>query len=94
MTELEIRELANSMRAEDVVVYTQLGCAYCELAMRWLDDYGFKYIECDIGTDSDCAAAFKRYRATGTPYVVARRNGNVRHLREGFTSSAFLKALT
>lgn len=93
MTEQEIRAIAHSMGAKDVLIYTQPNCTYCDMAKRWLNEHGFKYTECDITSDSQCAADFKRYLATGTPYVVTHRNGNVRHLRNGFTSSAFLAAL-
>lgn len=93
MTEQEIRNLACSMRPADLVIYTKPGCAYCEMAKRWLDAHGFRYIECDIAADAECAAAFKRYLATGTPFVVVQRAGTSRHLRNGFTSSAFLAAL-
>lgn len=93
MNKQEILSLASSMSADDVVIYTQPGCAYCELAKRWLDEHGFQYTECDIQADSHCAAEFKRYLGTGTPYVVTRRGGNIRHLRNGFTSAAFLAAL-
>lgn len=93
MTEEEVRALASSMSAEDVIIYTQAECAYCELAKEWLDAHGFRYVECDISADSSCAATFKRFGATGTPYVVTKRAGTVRHLRNGFTSSEFLMAL-
>lgn len=94
MTEQEIRDRAGTMSAGDVVIYTQPDCAYCEMAKRWLDAHGFKYTECDIKSDADCAAAFKQCLATGTPYVVVRRDGaKDRHLRNGFISSEFLAAL-
>ncbi|MFD2368369.1 glutaredoxin family protein [Pseudoduganella sp. GCM10020061] len=89
-----MRTLASSMNARDVIIFTQPDCAYCEMAKRWLDEHGFAYTECDIGSDPDCAAAYKRYLAVGTPYVVIRRNGRERHLRNGFTAAAFLAALT
>lgn len=94
MSEQEIRDLASTMNVGDVVIYTQPGCTYCEMAKRWLDSHGFKYVECDIESDPNCAAAFKQYLAIGTPYVVVKGAGKERHLRNGFTSSAFLAALT
>ena len=94
MTEQEIRKLSSAMNVGDVVIYTLPGCAYCEMAKRWLDANGFRYTECDIESDANCASAFKRYRAIGTPYVVVKRTGKDRHLRNGFTSAAFLAALT
>ena len=93
MTEDEIRTLASRMDAADVAIYTQPGCAYCEMAKQWLDANGFRYTECDIESDPGCAAAYKQYLAIGTPYVVIKRAGKDRHLRNGFTSSAFLAAL-
>lgn len=93
MTEEEIRMLASRVDAGEVIVYTQPGCAYCEMAKRWLDANGFQYTDCDIKADPDCAAAYKQYLAIGTPYVVVKRAGKDRHLRNGFTSSAFLAAL-
>jgi glutaredoxin len=93
MTEQKIREFATAMSASDVVIYTQPDCAYCGMAKRWLDENGFAYIECDIHSDAGCAAEYKRYLAIGTPYVVVKRHGKERHLRSGFTSSAFLAAL-
>lgn len=94
MTEEEIRLLASSMGPHDVVIYTQPGCGYCDRAKRWLDEHGFSYVECDIRFDSGRAAEFRRFGATGTPYVVTSRGGRVRHLRNGFTSSAFLGSLS
>lgn len=93
MTEQEIHNLASTMEAGDVVIYTERGCAYCDMAKQWLDKNGFKYTECDIESDSRCAAVFKQYRPIGTPYVVVKRSGQERHLRDGFTSAAFLAAL-
>lgn len=94
MTEQEIHQLASTINVGDVVIYTQPGCAYCEMAKRWLDENGFVYTECDIASDASCAAAYKQYLATGTPYVVVKRAGKDRHLRNGFTSAAFLAALS
>lgn len=93
MTDDEIRSLSSSMSEDDVWIYTQPECAYCDLARQWLDAHGFQYVECDISADPSCAAAFKSFGATGTPYVVTKRAGNIRHLRNGFTSVEFLMAL-
>lgn len=92
-TENEIRGVATSMTAEDVLIYTQPDCPYCEMAKQWLDGHGFPYTECDITADLQCAAEYKRFGAVGTPYLVVRHNGAVRHLRNGFTSTAFFEAL-
>ena len=81
------------MCPDNVVIFTQPDCAYCEMAKRWLDEHGFKYLERDITSDPANAAAYKQYSATGTPYVVTSRGGKVRHLRNGFTSSEFIAAL-
>jgi glutaredoxin len=94
MKDIEMRTLASSMSARDVIIFTQPDCVYCEMAKRWLDEHGFAYTECDIASDPESAAAYKRYLAIGTPYVVIKRIGRERHLRNGFTGAAFLAALS
>ena len=93
MTEQEIRAIADSMNVDDVFIYTQADCGYCEAAKQWLEAHGFRYTECAIDRDAGCAATYRGYGATGTPFLVVRRNGGHRHLRNGFTSVAFLAAV-
>ena len=85
----DIATLAASVQAEEVVIYTTSTCTYCAQAMRWLDQHGFAYTECNMSTTPRCEQAFLAHGATGTPYLIVRSH----HMKDGFDSDEFLAAL-
>lgn len=85
----ELRQLANSVKPEEVVIYTTTHCPYCAEAKAWMTQYGFAYTECDTDVSATCAAALSALGGNGVPYLVVRG----RHLREGFDSDEFIAAL-
>ncbi len=85
----DIATLAASVQADEVVIYTTSTCAYCAQAMRWLDQQGFAYTECNMTTTPHCEQEFVAHGATGTPYLVVRGH----HMKDGFDSDEFLAAL-
>lgn len=89
LTPAQEAALAAQVRPGEVVLYTADGCLYCDLAREWLDQRGFAYTECNIGTSGVCAKAYKAYGARGTPFLVVRG----RQMREGFQAEVFLKIL-
>lgn len=89
-----IRQLAASVRAEQVVMYSTTECGYCTQARDWLQGHGFAFTECNMSLDSRCVQQFEALGATGTPYLIVRGPRGEQHMKEGFDSDAFLAALS
>ncbi len=85
----DVATLAASVKAEEVVIYTTSTCTYCAQAMRWLDQQGFAYTECNMSTTPRCEQEFLRHGGNGTPYLIVRGH----HMKDGFDSDEFLAAL-
>nr|WP_315194859.1 glutaredoxin domain-containing protein [uncultured Aquabacterium sp.] len=56
----DMATIAASVQAEEVVIYTTSTCTYCAQAMRWLDQQGFAYTECNMSTTPRCEQEFVR----------------------------------
>ncbi|WP_255989557.1 glutaredoxin family protein [Chitinolyticbacter albus] len=93
LDETQIRALAATVRADQVVMYSTTECGYCTQAKSWLQQYGFDFTECNMSIDAQCVREFEQYGATGTPYLVIRRAGREHHMKDGFDSAEFLAAL-
>jgi glutaredoxin len=89
----QIQTLAASVKAEEVVMYSTTECLYCRQAKGWLAQNGFAYTECNMSVELRCEAEFKAYGADGTPFLVIRRGGKERLMKDGFDSDEFLAAL-
>jgi glutaredoxin len=89
-----MRQLAGTVRAEQVVMYSTTECGYCTLARSWMTDHGFAFTECNMSLDSRCEDAFRALGATGTPYLIVRGPRGEHHMKEGFDSDEFIKALS
>ena len=85
----DMATIAASVKAEEVVIYTTSTCTYCAQAMRWLDQQGFAYTECNMSTTPRCEQEFLRHGGNGTPYLIVRGH----HMKDGFDSDEFLAAL-
>lgn len=48
LSEGQVTELAAASQPQDVLFYTADWCPYCRAAKGWMQQYGFKYQECDI----------------------------------------------
>lgn len=94
MDEAAVRQLAGSVRAEQVVMYSTTECGYCTQARSWLTSYGFAFTECNMSRDSRCVDEFTALKATGTPYLIVRGPRGEHHMKEGFDSDEFLAALS
>jgi glutaredoxin len=84
-----LQTLAETVQAEDIVVYTTTHCPYCAQAKGWLKKQGFAYTECNADTDSHCASDMQSFGADGTPYLVVRGH----HMKNGFDTDEFLAVL-
>ncbi|MBI5924509.1 MAG: glutaredoxin family protein [Aquabacterium sp.] len=89
LTDAQIRALAATVQAEDVVMYSTTDCTYCAQAKGWLSQYGFPLSECNMTTTPHCEQAFRALGADGTPYLIVRGH----HMKNGFDSDEFLAAL-
>ncbi len=93
LTTPQIQTLAASVKAEEVVMYSTTECPHCHVAKGWLAQNGFAFTECNMSVERRCEAEFKTYGADGTPFLVIRRGGKERHMKDGFDSDEFLAAL-
>jgi glutaredoxin len=84
-----LQTLAETVQAEDIVIYTTTHCPYCAQAKSWLKKQGFAYTECNADTDSHCASDMQSFGADGTPYLVVRGH----HMKNGFDTDEFLAVL-
>lgn len=84
-----ISDLASTVKASDVVMYSTNECAYCAQAKSWLQQNGFAFTECNMSVSIQCEHEFKRYGATGTPYLLVKGH----QMKNGFDSDEFLTAL-
>jgi glutaredoxin/rubredoxin len=84
-----LQALAETVQAEDIVIYTTTHCPYCAQAKSWLKKQGFAYTECNADTDSHCAGDMQSFGADGTPYLVVRGH----HMKNGFDTDEFLAVL-
>jgi glutaredoxin len=89
-TEEQLRTLAATVQASDVVMYSTSECPYCAQAKSWLNQYGFAFTECNMSVDNQCLREFKSYGADGTPFLIVRGH----QMKDGFDSDEFIAALT
>jgi glutaredoxin len=89
-TEVNLRALAATVQANDVVMYSTSECIYCAEAKNWLNQYGFAFTECNMSVDKQCVKEFKDYGADGTPFLIVRGH----QMKDGFDSDEFVAALT
>lgn len=93
MSNRQIQALAQTVRPEEVVMYSTTECGYCKQAAAWLQQNGFAFTECNMSVDRRCENEFAQYGANGTPFLVIRRGGKEHLMREGFDSDEFLAAI-
>jgi len=89
LTADDIQTLAETVRADEVVMYTTSSCPYGAQAASWLRQHGFAYTECNMSTTPACEQAFLAHGGDGTPYLIVRGH----HMKDGFDSDEFLAAL-
>lgn len=89
LSEQQVMDLAAASRPQDVLFYTADWCPYCRAAKGWMQQYGFKYQECDIDKQAGCAQQLKSLGSTGVPYLIVKGH----HLKGGFDSDEFLVAM-
>jgi glutaredoxin len=85
----QIAQIATTVKAGDVVMYTTTGCGYCAQARQWLNQYRIAFTECNTDSSDRCARELTRYGGNGVPHLVVRGQ----HMREGFDSDQFLSIL-
>ena len=88
LNEDELARLAANARTEDVLIYTTTDCPYCAQAKAWMNQYGFKFTECDAQVREDCARELAEL-SSGVPYLIVRGH----HMKDGFDSDEFIAAL-
>lgn len=89
LSEQQISDLAAASQPQDVLFYTADWCPYCRAAKGWMQQYGFKYQECDIDKQAGCAQQLKSLGSTGVPYLIVKGH----HMKGGFDSDEFLVAM-
>ncbi|MBD9395276.1 glutaredoxin family protein [Acidovorax sp. ACV01] len=85
----QVADLAAASQPQDVLFYTADWCPYCRAAKGWMQQYGFKYQECDIDKQAACAQQLKSLGSTGVPYLIVKGH----HMKGGFDSDEFLVAM-
>ncbi|MCW5320611.1 glutaredoxin family protein [Verminephrobacter aporrectodeae subsp. tuberculatae] len=91
LTQEQLVALAASGQASDVILYSTDWCPYCKAAKGWMNQYGFKYQECDIEKNASCLQQFQSLGDVGgVPYLIVKGQ----HMKDGFDSDAFVAALS
>lgn len=85
----QLTQLASSVQSGDVVVYSAVWCGTCTQAKAWMANNGFKYTECDVERNADCANRFRELGGNAIPLVIVRGEA----MRAGFDSDEFIAAL-
>lgn len=85
----QLAALAAATKPGDVLMYSAPWCSYCAAAKGWMNQYGFKYEECDIQASGECASELKRLGSEGVPYLIVKNH----HMKDGFDSGEFIAAL-
>ena len=63
LSEQQVADLAAVSQPQDVLFYTADWCPYCRAAKGWMQQYGFKYQECDVDKQAGCAQQLLPKRA-------------------------------
>lgn len=85
----QLKALAATAQADDVLIYSAPWCGNCTEAKGWMTQYGFKYRECNVDASIDCATQLKRLGSDGVPYPIVKGQ----HIKDGFDSDQFIAAL-
>lgn len=85
----QLAQLASSVQTGDVVVYSAMWCGTCTQAKAWMRDNGFKYTECDVERNADCANGFRNFGGNAIPLVIVRGEA----MRAGFDRDEFVAAV-
>ncbi|MBL8522732.1 MAG: hypothetical protein JNN20_03485 [Betaproteobacteria bacterium] len=85
----QLARLASSVQTGDVVVYSAVWCGTCTEAKAWMKSNGFKYTECDVERNADCANRFRELGGNAIPLVIVRGEA----MRAGFDSNEFVDAV-
>lgn len=85
----QLKALAATTQADDVLIYSAPWCGNCTEAKSWMTQNGFKYQECNVEASIDCAAQLKRLGSDGVPYLIVKGQ----HMKDGFDSDQFIAAL-
>ena len=85
----QLKALAATTQADDVLIYSAPWCGNCTEAKSWMTQYGFKYQECNVEASIDCADQLKRLGSDGVPYLIVKGQ----HMKDGFDSDQFIAAL-
>lgn len=85
----DVRSLAESVRADEIVMYSTTECPYCAQTRAWLRGHGFRFTECNMSLSQACEREYLSYGGNGTPYLIVRGH----HMKSGFDSDEFLADL-
>lgn len=89
LSEQQVADLSAASQPQDVWFYMADWCPYCRAAKRCIQQYGFKYQECDIDKQTGCAQQLKSLSSTGVPYLIVKGH----HMKGWFDSDEFLVAM-
>ena len=85
----QLKALAATTQADDVLMYSAPWCGNCTEAKSWMTQNGFNYQECNEEASIDCADPFKRLGADGIPYLIVKGQ----HMNDAFDSDQSIAAL-
>jgi glutaredoxin len=85
----QLAALAATVQPGDVVIYSAVWCASCNVAKQWMSQNGFRYDECDVEKRAECASQFRDYGGNGIPLLIVKGQ----QMRAGFDTDEFIAAL-
>lgn len=89
----DIQALAQTVKADEITMYSTPDCMYCNQAKDWLKENNFAFTDCDMTTSQQCEQQFHDFNGNGTPLIVINRHGKQHLMTEGFDSDELLTVL-
>ena len=89
----DIQALAQTVKAEDIIMYSTLDCMYCNQAKGWLNQNHFPFTDCDMTASQQCQQQYNDYGGNGTPLIVINHHGKQHIMKDGFDSDELLITL-
>lgn len=89
----DVQALAQTVKPEDIIIYTVPDCMYCNQAKAWLKQNNFAFTDCDMSISQQCQKQFDGYGGNGTPLVVIKKHGKQHIMTDGFDSDELMIAL-
>jgi glutaredoxin len=89
----DIQALAQTVKANDIIMYSTPDCMYCNQAKGWLNQNHFAFTDCDMTASKQCQQQYNDYGGNGTPLIVINNHGKQHIMKDGFDSDELLITL-